>query len=81
MSEIVPKVVAFVVKQIVDHPDEVTVDIVDEGDDSVVAEVHTNKSDMGRVIGRKGRVANAIRTVAQAAADEEGLTTGVEFID
>ena len=44
-------------------------------------EVRTAKPDMGRVIGRKGRVARAIRTVAQAAADEEGLTAQVEFLD
>ena len=37
--------------------------------------------DMGRVIGKRGRVARAIRTVAQAAADEEGLQSSVEFID
>jgi predicted RNA-binding protein YlqC (UPF0109 family) len=46
-----------------------------------VAEVRTAKGDLGRVIGRRGRVARAIRTVAQAAADEEGLTSGVEFLD
>jgi len=49
--------------------------------DEVVAEVRTAKGDMGRVIGRRGRVAKAIRTVAQAAADEEGLQAGVEFVD
>ena len=39
------------------------------------------KSDMGRVIGRRGRVAKAIRTVARAAGDEEGLDVQVEFLD
>jgi len=36
---------------------------------------------MGRVIGRRGRVARAVRTLAKAAGDEEGLHAGVEFID
>jgi predicted RNA-binding protein YlqC (UPF0109 family) len=36
---------------------------------------------MGRVIGRRGRVARAIRTVAAGAGDEEGLEVGVEFLD
>ena len=49
--------------------------------EEITAEVRTAKSDMGRVIGRRGRVARAIRTLAQAAADEEGLRTGVEFVD
>ena len=55
--------------------------MVELGPDEVVAEVRTAKGDLGRVIGRRGRVARAIRTVAQAAADEEGLSAGVEFLD
>ena len=59
----------------------VEVTMVEEGPDDVTAEVKTADGDMGRVIGRRGRVAKAIRTVAQAAADEEGLGAGVEFVD
>lgn len=80
-GKIVEKVVTYVVTQLVDNPDEVEVEIVDQGADSVVAEVRTAKSDMGRVIGRKGRVANAIRAVAAVAGEEEGLSTDVEFLD
>lgn len=80
-GEIVERVVRYVVNEIVEQPDEVELTIVEEGPEEVVAEVRTAKSDMGRVIGRRGRVARAIRTVAQAAADEEGLHAGVEFID
>lgn len=78
---IVESVVTYLVTQIVSKPDEVDVTLVEQGPDEVVAEVRTAKGDLGRVIGRRGRVARAIRTVAQAAADEEGLTAGVEFID
>ncbi len=46
-----------------------------------MAEVRTAKSDMGRVIGRRGRVARAIRAVAAGAGDEEGLDVSVEFLD
>lgn len=80
-GEIVENVVGYIVRQIVEHPDDVEVTLVEQGPDDVVAEVRTAKGDMGRVIGRRGRVARAIRTVAQAAADEEGLTAGVEFLD
>jgi predicted RNA-binding protein YlqC (UPF0109 family) len=80
-GEIVDKVVNYVVGHIVDNPDEVEVEVVDDGEDAVVAEVRTAKSDMGRVIGRRGRVAKAIRTVARAAGDEEGLDVQVEFLD
>jgi uncharacterized protein len=74
-------VVTYLVKEIVSTPDEVEVVLVEQGPDDMVAEVRTAKGDLGRVIGRRGRVARAIRTVAQAAADEEGLSAGVEFID
>jgi predicted RNA-binding protein YlqC (UPF0109 family) len=80
-GEIVRNVVGYVVKSIVESPDEVDVTLVEQGPDEVVAEVRTAKGDMGRVIGRRGRVARAIRTVAQAAAEEEGLSAGVEFVD
>ena len=60
-GSIVEKVVTYVVTQIVDDPDSVQVEIVPDGDDAIVAEVRTAKSDMGRVIGRRGRVARAIR--------------------
>lgn len=80
-GQIVEDVVTYIVKQIVSKPDEVDVTLVEQGPDEVVAEVRTAKGDLGRVIGRRGRVARAIRTVAQAAADEEGLSSGVEFLD
>ncbi len=80
-GQIVQNVVTYVVKQIVDNPDQVEVTIIEQGPDDVVAEVRTAQGDMGRVIGRHGRVARAIRTVAQAAGDEEGLNTDVEFAD
>ncbi len=78
---IVQRVVEYVTKEIVEDSESVSVTIVEDGPDEVTAEVRAAKSDMGRVIGRRGRVAKAIRTVAQAAADEEGLQARVEFID
>ena len=80
-GEIVENVVTYLVTQIVDDADAIQVEIVANGDDAVVAEVRTAKSDMGRVIGRRGRVARAIRSVASIAGDEEGLSVEVEFLD
>ncbi|HSJ34523.1 MAG TPA: KH domain-containing protein [Acidimicrobiia bacterium] len=78
---IVERVVSYIVREIVDNPDQVSVTIVEQGPDEVLAEVRTAKGDMGRVIGRRGRVARAIRAVAGAAADEEGISADVEFVD
>jgi predicted RNA-binding protein YlqC (UPF0109 family) len=80
-GDIVQRVVTYVVKSIVDDPESVTVTLVEQGPDEVVAEVRTAKNDMGRVIGRRGRVAKAIRAAAGAAAEEEGISADVEFVD
>ncbi len=80
-GDIVERVVSYIIKSIVDEPDEVTVTVVEQGPDEVVAEVRTAKGDMGRVIGRRGRVAKAVRAAAGAAGEEEGITAGVEFLD
>lgn len=80
-GDIVRNVVTYLAKEIVEDADSVEVTMVEQGPDEVIAEVRTAKGDLGRVIGRRGRVARAIRTVAQAAADEEGLTAQVEFLD
>ena len=78
---IVKNVVEYIVNQIVEDTKSVKVDLADSDDENVTIEVRTSPDDMGRVIGKRGRVARAIRTVAQAAADEEGLQSSVEFID
>ncbi len=80
-GSIVKNVVEYIVNQIVEDTKAVKVDIADSDDENVTIEVRTSPDDMGRVIGKRGRVARAIRTVAQAAADEEGLQSSVEFID
>jgi predicted RNA-binding protein YlqC (UPF0109 family) len=80
-DSIVKNVVEYIVSQIVEDTKSVKVDISDSDDENVTIEVRTAPEDMGRVIGKRGRVARAIRTVAQAAADEEGLQSTIEFID
>ena len=80
-GKIVQKVVQYIVSEIVEDPKSIKVDLRNDDDNSVTVEVRTAEQDMGRVIGKRGRVARAIRTVAQAAADEEGLSASVEFID
>lgn len=80
-GEIVGRVVDYICKEIAEDGESVTVEVVDDGDDRVIAEVRAAKPDMGRLIGRRGRVARAIRTVAGVAAEEEGLSSEVEFLD
>jgi predicted RNA-binding protein YlqC (UPF0109 family) len=62
--------VEFLVRALVADPDAVRVTEF-EDDDATVLEIHVADDDLGRVIGRDGRVANAIRTIAKAAATAE----------
>ncbi len=55
------------VKALVDHPDEVSVKLI-EGDSTLVFEVKVNQEDAGKVIGKKGRTINSLRTLVGAAA-------------
>jgi predicted RNA-binding protein YlqC (UPF0109 family) len=80
-GDIVERVVRYIASEIVDDAESVQVAVSPDGDEAVLVEVRTAKSDMGRVIGRRGRVARAIRSVARAAGDEEGLDVQVEFLD
>jgi len=60
------------IKPLVVHPEEVKVKIFSEEDNVITLQVMVNKDDLGRVIGKKGRVANAIRTIAFACAAKNG---------
>ena len=72
-GSIVKNVVEYIVTQIVEDTKSVKVDIADSDDENVTIEVRTSPDDMGRVIGKRGRVARAIRTCllyTSDAADE-----------
>ena len=71
----------YVVKQLVDDPDAVSV-AQSETDGGIRLDVTVGDGDMGRVIGKRGRVAGAIRTVVRAAGVDDDVTSiEVEFVD
>ena len=74
------EVVEFIAKSLVDRPEEVTVTVV-EKEDETLYELRVASDDMGRVIGKQGRVAKAIRTVVKAAAMKKGQRIHVEIVD
>lgn len=69
----------LIAKSLVDYPDEVSVNEV-EGEKSIILELRVAKDDMGKVIGRQGRIAKAIRTVVKAAAVKENKRVVVEIL-
>lgn len=73
-------VLEYLAKSIVDDADSVVVE-VDEGRGSVSLRLNVSPADMGRVIGRRGRTAQAIRTVVRAAAAREGVEAHVDIVD
>ena len=74
------KVLEFTLEQIVDDPDAIEISQFSE-DGEIVFEVHVAQSDMGRVIGRKGRVAQALRSLVAAAGAKEGSRVTVDIVD
>ena len=73
-------VLTHVVRSIVDDPDAVVVNEV-EGRHRAKLEVTVGPGDLGRVIGRRGRTAQSIRTLVRAAAAKDGSEVDVDFVD
>ena len=67
-------------KNLVDDPDSVTV-VETEGEDGKVLELHVAEGDMGKVIGRQGRIAKEIRTIIKTVAQRTGEKVTVEIVD
>lgn len=74
------ELLAYLAKCLVDNPDEVSVGVTEE-DSVIVLELGVAEDDIGRVIGRRGRVINALRTVMNACGAKEGKRIVVEVLD
>jgi predicted RNA-binding protein YlqC (UPF0109 family) len=74
------RVLEYVARQLVDEPDAV---VVEQEPDrrGVMLRLHVAPDDMGKVIGKRGRVAQSIRTVVRAAAAREGVEANVDIVD
>ncbi len=73
-------VLEYLVRSVVDDPDAVQIS-VSEGQRVTSLDVRVGDGDMGRVIGKRGRIAQAIRTVVRAAAVKDGIAVDIEFVD
>jgi predicted RNA-binding protein YlqC (UPF0109 family) len=73
-------VLDYLVRALVDDPDAVEIDAV-EGRRGISLRVSVAPGDMGRVIGKRGRTANAVRAVTRAAAVRDGVEVDVDFVD
>ena len=73
------ELVEFIVKALVDQPDAVQVRAI-EGEQTLVLEVKVAPDDVGKVIGKQGRIVNALRTVVKAAAVRTGQRVTIEIV-
>jgi predicted RNA-binding protein YlqC (UPF0109 family) len=80
LSDAPRSVLDFLARQIVDAPDDVRID-VEDGPSGVILRLHVAPEDMGKVIGRRGRVAQSIRTLVRAAAARDGVGVIVDIVD
>lgn len=73
------ELVEVIAKALVENPDEVVVTEEEEGK-NITVELHVAASDMGKVIGKQGRIAKAIRSVVKAASSKDNKRVDVEII-
>ena len=69
----------YVARSLVDKPDSVVVEVEDEGDETILT-LAVDQEDMGRVIGRDGRIANAIRSLLRVMATRDGRHVELEIV-
>ncbi|MBI9096360.1 MAG: KH domain-containing protein [Sphaerochaeta sp.] len=72
--------VEYIVKSLVDVPDAVSINVV-EGEKSTILELRVASEDVGKVIGKQGRIAKAIRTILSASATKSGKRAVLEILD
>ena len=77
----VSQTLANIAKAIVDNPDEVKVIIKEEDDEKIILELVVAPDDMGKVIGRKGKIAKALRTLVRVGSQKENKKYNIEIIE
>lgn len=75
------ELVAELARRLVDEPDAVRVEQVDEEDGTLLLRLHVAEGDVGKVIGRQGRIARALRTIVRAGGVAAGRRLALEIVD
>jgi predicted RNA-binding protein YlqC (UPF0109 family) len=70
----------YLAKALVDNPDDVEIEVI-EGERSMILQLKVNQEDIGKVIGKQGRIVQALRTIVKAAATKQGKNAIVEILD
>lgn len=74
-------ILEVVIKNLVDNKDEVSIEVRTNDNNSICYEVKVAKNDMGKIIGKQGKMAKSIRTIMKAIAGKEHKRVTIEFLD
>ena len=74
------QVLETIAKSLVDYPEQVSVTEINNDDETITLELRVAESDMGKVIGKQGRIAKAIRAVVKAASSKDNKKGDVEIV-
>lgn len=74
------KLLLFILQHIVEHPDDVQI-VEKQEDQRIVYQIHANQEDIGKIIGKQGRIIRAIRDIAKIVATKRNLFVDVEIIE
>jgi len=77
----VKELLEYMVKELVDNPDDVKITEEDEDDKTVIFKLSVAEDDLGKVIGKKGRTANSLRIIMRAASAKRGKSSIVKILD
>jgi len=77
----VKELLEYMVKELVDNPDDVDIEEEEEDEKTIIFKLKVAEEDLGKVIGKKGRTANALRVVMRAASAKRGKSSIVKIID
>ena len=75
------EILTHLARELVDHPDQVRVERIEREDGELLLELHVAAEDVGKVIGKQGRIARALRTVVKASSVRAGRRVHVEIAD
>jgi predicted RNA-binding protein YlqC (UPF0109 family) len=75
------EILTYLARELVDNPDQVRVERIEREDGELVLELHVAAEDVGKVIGKQGRIARALRTVVKASSVRAGRRVHVEIAD
>ena len=74
------ELVEYIVRSLVDQPENVEINVI-EGEKSTILELRVSPDDIGKVIGKQGRIAKALRTILSATATKSGKHVSLEILD